>query len=317
MIVMTIHLLRALRLALPLVVLGSAEARAAGPMPLYLYEQLDDARDRDLEAESFLPRATVTGGPRASAYLALGAHVGISPSAVADVGAVLLLQLPIDRAAAPRLPIPEEARRDTGATAATPESTGLADDAMPAPLPPPKAPSVPEPIALSPESARACVAAAWRAAGMVDDHRLEGLGSRARASAALPELRLRAARTVDESGRVTLSETDPSRYTEVGGATHWLEARLTFRLDRLLFADEEVSLERIRLERTEARARIAAKALRAFFEWQRAELLARDPNLRSDEHFAAILSEIEAAAVLDVLTDGWFTRFRAGTVQPR
>src|SRR5262249_28762397 len=142
------------------------------------------------------------------------------------------------------------------------------------------------------------------------------MASRARTSAALPELRLRAVRTVDESGRITLSDTDPYRYTEAGGATNWLEARLTFRLDRLIFADEEVSLERGRRDRTEVRARTAAKVLQVLFEWQRARALLEEPTLSSAEHFAAVLREIEASAILDVMTDGWFGRYRASLGPP-
>ena len=94
-----------------------------------------------------------------------------------------------------------------------------------------------------------------------------------------------------------------------------LEARLTFRLDRLLFADDEVSLERVRIERSELRSRTAAKVLQMLFEWQRAYSLLQDPTLSSDDHFSAILREVEASAVLDVLTDGWFGRFRAALTQ--
>ena len=119
-------------------------------------------------------------------------------------------------------------------------------------------------------------------------------------------------RTIDESGRLTLTEADPYHYSETGGATNVLEARLTFRLDRLLFADDEVSLERVRIERSELRSRTAAKVLQTLFEWQRAYSLLQDPTLSSDEHFSAMLREVEASAVLDVLTDGWFGRFRAG-----
>jgi hypothetical protein len=168
------------------------------------------------------------------------------------------------------------------------------------------------PVVITDEVARACVRAAWRAIGLADDAPIDSMASRARSSAVLPELRLRAMRTIDESGRVTLTDTsDPYRYTEAGGATNWLEARLTFRLDRLIFADDEVSLERVRLERIEVRARTAAKVLSALFEWQRAYALVQEPTLTSAEHFAAILRELEASATLDVMTDGWFGRYRA------
>lgn len=155
--------------------------------------------------------------------------------------------------------------------------------------------------------ARACVRAAWRAAGLGDDDaRLDGLASRARASAVLPELRVRAVRTTNESLRLTLTDTNPGAYTQNGAAEYWLEARMTWRLNRLVFADEEVPVERVRLDRTEARMRIAGKVLEAFFEWQRARSIEADDALSSQEHAAAEQRESEARERLDVLTDGWF-----------
>jgi hypothetical protein len=166
-------------------------------------------------------------------------------------------------------------------------------------------------IVVTTDLARSCVKAAWRALGVADDARLDSLVSRARSSAVLPELRLRLARTIDESGRLTVTDADPDRYTAAGGATNWFEARVSFRLDRLLFADDEIPLERLRLDRSELRSRTAAKVLQALFEWQRAYALAQENGTTSDEHFAAVVRELEAAAILDVMTDGWFSRYRA------
>jgi hypothetical protein len=157
----------------------------------------------------------------------------------------------------------------------------------------------------------ACVRAAWQATGLLDDSRLDSLAARARASSLLPELRLRVARTIDESGRLTLSDTDPGHYTETGAATNWIEARLAFRLDRLLFADDELSLERIRIERSELRSRTAAKVTQVLFEWQRAYALLQGPALAPEEQVAAVLRELEATSILDVMTEGWFGRYRA------
>jgi hypothetical protein len=164
------------------------------------------------------------------------------------------------------------------------------------------------------EVARSCVRAALRTAGLGDDNRLDSVAARARSSAALPELRLRAVRTLGESGRVSLSEDDPSRYVASGAATNVLEARVTFRLDRLLFADEEITVERARLDRCELRARIAAKVLQALFEWQKAYALLQDPALPSEDRFSAVLREAESGAILDMMTGGWFGTFRAALV---
>jgi hypothetical protein len=135
--------------------------------------------------------------------------------------------------------------------------------------------------------------------------------ARSRSSAALPELRFRAVRTLGETGRVSLSEDDPSRYVAAGAATNVLEARLTFRLDRLLFADEEIAVERARLDRSEVRSRTAAKVLQALFDWQKAYVLSQDEGLPAEDRFTAVLREAESGAILDVMTGGWFGAYRA------
>src|SRR5262249_3728313 len=90
-----------------------------------------------------------------------------------------------------------------------------------------------------------------------------------------------------------------------------LEARLTWRLDRLLFSEDEPALERIRLETKDARAKVAGRALEALFEWQRAgiELAWTDPGTR--ERALVELKVVEAEAALDVLTNGWFSAWRS------
>ena len=166
-------------------------------------------------------------------------------------------------------------------------------------------------ITVTADVARSCVRAALRAMGLGDDNRLDSVAARARSSAALPELRLRAVRTLGESGRISLTEDDPSRYVASGAASNVLEARLTFRLDRLLFADEEIMVERARLDRSELRSRTAAKVLQLLFEWQRAYALAQDASLPAEDRFAAVVREAEASALLDVMTGGWFGAYRA------
>jgi hypothetical protein len=304
--------------------LGLALPAHAGPFdPSTLRDQLEEQvvqGDKDAEDLAVLRVSKDTlarPGRAAPVYLALEAFAG-DPGGRREYGAMVVLQLPLERFAsrpAP-LPFPVELRPfspDGAGAALLPPVPGLFDNtASNAPR------AAKSPVVMTAETARACVRAAWRAIGLADDAAVDSMAARARTSAALPELRLRAMRTIDESGRVTLSDTDPYRYTEAGGATNWLEARVTFRLDRLVFADEEVSLERVRLERTEVRARTAAKVLQVLFEWQRARALVDEPSSSSAEHFAAVLRELEAAAILDVMTDGWFGRYRAslGPVPP-
>ena len=168
------------------------------------------------------------------------------------------------------------------------------------------------PIIVTPAAARAAVDAALRHARLArPDARIVGMTSRARGSAALPELRLRVSRTVDEGQGLSPTEYDPTRTTATGGTSLWLEARATWRLDRLVFADEEVALERIREGRAAARARVVAAVLRSLFAWQRALAHTENPNASLEERLAATLKVIEAEAELALMTDGWFTKWRA------
>jgi len=176
-------------------------------------------------------------------------------------------------------------------------------------------------LSLAPLTARTAVAAAWRAAGLgVDDERLDAILTRARWSALLPEARLRATRYDDERF-TTDASVDTSKLRDSTAANVGLEARLTWRLDRLVYADDEPAFERMRLERHDARGRIAGRVLDALFHWQRAELelrwaqaAARDAReaVRTRDELDALLRLMEAEATLDVLTGGWFGVWRAG-----
>lgn len=164
---------------------------------------------------------------------------------------------------------------------------------------------------LTPGLARSAVQAAWRAVGLApDDARVESMISRARWAALLPETRLRAMRIADERASADVLS-DSTRSYDSAGTGLSLEARLTWRLDRLLFADEEPGLERIRMDHHEARMRLAGKVLEALFQWQRAWLDADSSSRGSREELDAIVKAVEAEAVLDVLTAGWFASWRA------
>jgi hypothetical protein len=161
----------------------------------------------------------------------------------------------------------------------------------------------------APRLARKCVAAAWRIAGLgTDDARIDALISRSRASALLPETRLRAMRLWDDASHATtLATTDNTSYYDAIGANLVLELRLTWRLDRLLYAGDEPTLERVRLERQDARARVAARTLEALFAWERALVAETGAAAGSPEKAESQLRAAEAEATLDVLTGGWFS----------
>jgi hypothetical protein len=131
------------------------------------------------------------------------------------------------------------------------------------------------------------------------------VASRARLSAALPELRLRAARSRDESLRLAPTAEDPYRFTLAGGNGLLLEGQATFRLNRLLFADEELAVERLRIERERGSERRQARVTARVLAWHRA--VSRERSAASaEERGRAELLRVEAEVELDVLTGGWF-----------
>jgi hypothetical protein len=204
-----------------------------------------------------------------------------------DVGAQIVLGLALDRLA-------------------TGSAHRLAD---PPPPSPPVARPDERPSLLPPAIARACVAAAFRASGLgAGDERIDAVEARARASAVLPETRLRVMRLwTDASHATTLATTDATDYYAAIGANLVLEGRLTWRLDRTVYAGDEPTLERVRLERAEARAKLAERTLQSLFAWARAGLDAREAPEGSREQAEALLRVAEAEATLDVLTGGWFS----------
>lgn len=163
------------------------------------------------------------------------------------------------------------------------------------------------PVTLPRSSVRAIVRDALRVAKLsAPEARLDSLATRARTSALLPELRLRATRLVDEGESLSPTEYDPRRTTAFGGTSVWLEVRATWRLDRLVYVDDEVALERLRYDRAEAQAKLVARVLELVATWQRAATAERDDALPADARERAALQRVEAETALDVLTAGAF-----------
>lgn len=164
--------------------------------------------------------------------------------------------------------------------------------------------------------ARACVSAAWRAAGLgEDDDRIDGILTRARWSAILPEARFRAVRYAN--ARFTYDATDDGAAAyDYTGANTGLEARLTWRFDRLVYANDEPQLERLRMDHLEVRHRIGQKVLEALFHWERAllDLRTLPPGQQGTRDEADVyLRVVEAESALDVLTNGWFSAHKPKT----
>lgn len=156
----------------------------------------------------------------------------------------------------------------------------------------------------------ACESAA-RVAGLdVREAKLIELAARARRSAALPDLRLRAARSSTGSVATVPTSYDPLRQTLSDGVTTWLEARATWHLDRAVFASEELRVERLELERRRERERMDARLGELLFGWQSAVFERLDPSVSFRECRAAFVRELQLAAELEYMTRGWFTRWR-------
>jgi hypothetical protein len=157
--------------------------------------------------------------------------------------------------------------------------------------------------------ARQTVGAALRAAGFAGKSaRLDSLAARARTSAILPDLRIRGGRSTDESIRWSPTVEDPRRYSQAGSAELFFDVQLTWQLDRLVFATAELRVEQLRRQRALAKARLVKRVLEALFAWQRARTKLAHAALLPEEQAEIALSQIEAEAVLDVLTAGWFSR---------
>lgn len=223
------------------------------------------------------------------AFVSLSAFSGWSRAGLMrDMGGLVVVGIPLERFALPARPV-----------ASLSEALDDRDDEHDAEE------TVPEPrLTIAPTAARACVQAALRTHGLEHDTLVDSLASRARISAALPDVRLRAARVTDAALRFSPTQYDPYRYTTDEEAGFRLEATLAFRLNRLLFANEEVALERVRLQRMAARQKLATRVLRVLFAWQSAVALQRDPTLPPEKATAAALRALEAETELEVLTAG-------------
>ncbi|MGH7282335.1 MAG: hypothetical protein ACRELY_12470 [Polyangiaceae bacterium] len=172
--------------------------------------------------------------------------------------------------------------------------------------------AVPLRLPVTPEVAKNMVAAAWRATGLgTEDDPLDGMLARTHSSALLPEVHVRAARKIDDEiygptpADITYSVAYPDRVENL------FEARLTWKLDRLVYSNEEPSIERLKLDRVDARARIAAHVLAVLSEWQRAWVDLHSLPEDAPASLDATMRMSDAEAALDVVTAGFFSRWRA------
>jgi hypothetical protein len=201
-------------------------------------------------------------------------------------------------------PVRADEAADSGSTAPRRQFTGCADaQSCGTHLAGPR---------LTPTLASATVAAALRVNGAAQQLRhLESMAARSRAAAGLPEVRLGAGTSRDESLRLAPTLDDPARFTRDGGRDLWFEARLTWRLDSAVFSKDEIAIERLKAQHHEDRSRLTREVLDALAEWQRARLSLATELLLPEERDAAELRELTALFRLDIASDGWFSRHLA------
>lgn len=193
-----------------------------------------------------------------------------------------------------------------------PKKAAPPEEGDPTPPAEPPAPAVdpaPAPRVLGGKMARGLVRAALHADRSAEkNERLDGLASRARASALLPEVRVRVGHDVGQGEALSPTEYDPDRVTATGSTSLWVEGRATFRLDRLVFADDEVQIERMRADRAKEDRALTDRVLGLVGAWQSAEVILADAGLVDpDVRAKAEVARLGAEAALDVLTDGYFS----------
>lgn len=223
----------------------------------------------------------------------------------AETAGFVALAVPLERLAAPRRAVASadasphaETTPDVAATGESPTATARAE-----PAPPPAVALLHAP-ALSRLARGAVAAALLRERTAEREGALSSMASRSRWSALLPEVRVRTARTRDEALRLQPTTEDPYRFTRDGGDAMVFEGAATFRLARLVFADDELAVERLRLERERAAERLTARVLERLFAWHLAT--SRLAEADDDQRLRLDLERLAAEVELDVLTGGWF-----------
>lgn len=258
---------------------------------------------RRAEVEDLLP-------PPASLWLTVAGSMGLAEDGARFAG-MLMLGGKFDVATKLR---EVRASEENAKSAASKESEGTEAVSVDAELR--ATASVPARGAL----ARGAVAAALAASRSSEaESRLDDAATRARASGLVPELRVRVAHVLDEDQSLAPTEYDPDRVTASGGTSLWIEGRATFALDRLVFADDEIAIEKLRLDRAKFERALIEDVLETFAKWQRARAVLDSPDAAADPE-AQVGAEIDLAvaeARLDVLTGGWFLRALAGEVAVR
>lgn len=158
---------------------------------------------------------------------------------------------------------------------------------------------------------RAVVQMALKVARHTAPGRAEELGKRARLAGLVPQLRLGARRGLQQDQSLTSTLSDDRTNASLGDDLT-LEAGLTFQLDRLVFAPEQVRLLAVERWLASDRRKLIEDVVRLFF--RRARLLHEQKSAPiADPALDADIAELEA--LLDAYTDGAFSEALAKLAQ--
>ncbi len=165
------------------------------------------------------------------------------------------------------------------------------------------APTLAESDSKPPLTVRDVVRMAIKAARHSGPGRAEQLARRARLAGLVPQLKLGARRGLqqDQSSTSTLSD---DRVNASLGDDLTVEAGLTFQLDRLVFAPEEVRLLAVERWLAADRRKLVEDVVRLFFRRERL-VQERDSAAADDTALDADIAELEA--LLDAYTENQFT----------
>jgi hypothetical protein len=150
-------------------------------------------------------------------------------------------------------------------------------------------------------SVRAVVRMALAAAHTLTPERAEELGRKARLAGLVPQLKVLARRGLQQDLSAT-STIDADRTNASQGDDLSLEASLTFQLDRLVFAPEQVRLLAVARALELDRRKLIEEVVRLYF--RRLRLLNELQSQPGDLELRTSVEEVEA--LLDAYTDGRF-----------
>jgi hypothetical protein len=136
--------------------------------------------------------------------------------------------------------------------------------------------------------------------------RLGAIGQRARWSGLAPELRLRGATGIDQTRSTDSAGLVPSDQTQRDGSDSLLEVRLTFHLERLLHAGQEVTIERARQDVIAQRLSVRSQVSKDLVIYVRARRRLQG-DLPDEEAWEKVALALEQARLsLYLATGGWF-----------